>query len=94
MKIKILIAVVVSLMLGLTALCFFSGCSTLLKKPETAGLTENCRMFLECMYYIQSGEDKSICSTFAAGCKGANDYILCADSDSMDIRDCLLMIKK
>jgi hypothetical protein len=91
--IKHLITAIIILII-ITTSGVFVCCSTTLKKPETEGLTENCRMFLDCMYLNQGNNDKSICGTFATGCKGANDYIMCSESKAMDIRDCLLTLKK
>lgn len=93
MKHKILF--ISGIFLSTTILFLFTLCCSMpLKKPAISGLTENCRMFLECMYYNQENTDKSICSTFATGCKGANDFIMCSQSEKMDVRDCLLTLKK
>jgi hypothetical protein len=90
-KTTILISAMLFILSGLVV---FTCCTIPIKKPDTAGLTENCRMFLECMYLNQTNLDKSVCSIFATGCKGANDYIMCSESKALDIRDCLLTLKK
>jgi len=65
-----------------------------LAKPDMEGYADSCKVFLNCMYLNQKNPDKTICLGLADGCKQANDFILCANSDKVDFKDCLLLLKK
>lgn len=63
--------------------------------PNTEGMTTSCRACFECMYYNQKNPDKTICASLCSGCKSSNDFRECIElKHGMDMRDCLLLMKK
>ena len=63
--------------------------------PNTEGMTTSCRACFECMYYNQKNPDKTICASLCSGCKSSNDFRECIElKHGMDMRDCLLQMKK
>jgi len=85
------------LFLGLLLIIIiFTGCD--LKEQETANLEPSCQVFVKCLYLNQKNPDKSVCLSLADGCKSANDFQACLSpklkDNKMDLRDCLLLMRK
>jgi hypothetical protein len=87
-----LLVISMSMMIAL-----FTGCDgkdKLMDRPEAQGLTNNCRVFLYCLYLNQRNPDKTLCVSLADGCKQGNDLLLCASTTEVTLDKCLLLLRK
>jgi hypothetical protein len=80
----------------LLLIMLFTGCD--LKDQDTTGYEPSCQVFIKCLYLNQNNPDKSVCLSLADGCKSANDFNACLNpvlkDNKMDLRDCLLLMRK